>query len=60
MAAPPLGSHGTQPPSHGSLAEVRHRDCGGDPRIHLQCDRCGEEVGPREAEAKPGPGLKAA
>ena len=44
----------------GPPLKVRHRDCGGDPRIHLQCDRCGEEVGPREAEAKPGPGLKAA
>jgi DNA-binding HxlR family transcriptional regulator len=44
----------------GPPLKVRHRDCGGEPRIHLQCDRCGEEVGPRDAEAKPGPGLKAA
>jgi DNA-binding HxlR family transcriptional regulator len=44
----------------GPPINVRHRDCGGEPRIHLRCDRCGEEVGPRDAEPKAGPGLKAA
>ena len=44
----------------GPPLKVRHRGCGGEPRIHLQCDRCGEEVGPRDGEPKPGPGLKAA
>ena len=44
----------------GPPLRVRHRDCGGEPRIHLTCDRCGEEVGPRDAEPKAGPGLKAA
>jgi DNA-binding HxlR family transcriptional regulator len=44
----------------GPPLEVRHRDCGGEPRIHLTCDRCGEEVGARDAEPKAGPGLKAA
>ena len=44
----------------GPPINVRHRHCGGEPRIHLRCDRCGEEVGPRHAEPKAGPGLKAA
>jgi DNA-binding HxlR family transcriptional regulator len=44
----------------GPPLKVRHRGCGGEPRIHLQCDRCGEEVGPRDGEPKAGPGLKAA
>ncbi|MGH2923465.1 MAG: winged helix-turn-helix transcriptional regulator [Solirubrobacterales bacterium] len=44
----------------GAPVRVRHRDCGGTPRIDLRCNRCGEEVGAREAEAAPGPGLKAA
>jgi DNA-binding HxlR family transcriptional regulator len=44
----------------GPPLKVRHRDCGGEPRIHLQCDGCGEEVGPRDGEPKAGPGLKAA
>lgn len=44
----------------GPPLKVRHRDCGGEPTIHLRCDRCGEEVGPRDAEPKAGPGLKAA
>ena len=44
----------------GPPLEVRHRDCGGEPRIHLRCDRCGEVVGARDAEPKAGPGLKAA
>jgi DNA-binding HxlR family transcriptional regulator len=44
----------------GPPVKVRHRDCGGTPRIDLRCDRCGEEVTARDAEAAPGPGLKAA
>ena len=44
----------------GPPLKVRHRGCGGEPRIHLRCDRCGEEVGPRDGEPKAGPGLKAA
>jgi DNA-binding HxlR family transcriptional regulator len=44
----------------GPPLQVRHRGCGGEPRIHLRCDRCGAEVGARDAEPKPGPGLKAA
>ena len=36
---------------------VRHKGCGGEPTLELRCDRCGEEVGARDAEAMPGPGL---
>ena len=43
----------------GPPLEVRHRDCGGEPTIELRCSRCGEEVGARDAQARPGPGLKA-
>ena len=38
----------------------RHRDCGGEPTLELRCSKCGEEVGARDAEALPGPGVKAA
>jgi DNA-binding HxlR family transcriptional regulator len=44
----------------GPPVRVRHRDCGGVPRINLTCDRCGEHVGPRDAEARPAPGLRVA
>jgi DNA-binding HxlR family transcriptional regulator len=44
----------------GAPVRLRHRDCGGTPRIDLRCDRCGEEVTARDAEARPGPGLHAA
>lgn len=44
----------------GPPLEIRHRGCGGHPTVELRCDRCGEEVGARDAEARPGPGLKAA
>jgi DNA-binding HxlR family transcriptional regulator len=43
----------------GPPLRVRHKGCGGEPRIDLRCDRCGEEVGARDAEALPGPGLRA-
>jgi DNA-binding HxlR family transcriptional regulator len=46
--------------SDGPPIELRHRDCGGTPTISLSCDRCGEEVGARDAEVRPGPGLRAA
>ena len=39
---------------------VRHKGCGGEPTLELRCDRCGEEVGARDAEVMPGPGLRAA
>jgi len=43
----------------GPPLRVRHKGCGGEPRIDLRCDRCGEEVGARDAEALPGPRLRA-
>jgi DNA-binding HxlR family transcriptional regulator len=42
----------------GPPLRVRHRDCGGEPRIELRCDRCGEPVGPRDAEPAPAVGLE--
>ena len=44
----------------GPPLEVRHRDCGGEPTLELRCSKCGEEVGARDAEAFPGPGVRAA
>jgi DNA-binding HxlR family transcriptional regulator len=44
----------------GPPLEIRHRGCGGTPTLELRCEKCGEQVGPREAEALPGPGLQAA
>jgi DNA-binding HxlR family transcriptional regulator len=45
---------------HGPPVRIRHRDCGGVIRIELSCERCGAEVGARDASPEPGPGLKAA
>ena len=44
----------------GPPLKIRHKGCGGEPTIELRCSKCGEEVGARDAEARPGPGLKAA
>jgi DNA-binding HxlR family transcriptional regulator len=44
----------------GPPIEVRHRGCGGEPTLELRCSKCGEEVSARDAEALPGPGVKAA
>jgi DNA-binding HxlR family transcriptional regulator len=41
----------------GPRARIRHRGCGGEPTLELRCSVCGEEVGARDAEAAPGPGL---
>jgi DNA-binding HxlR family transcriptional regulator len=41
----------------GPRAKIRHRGCGGEPTLELRCSKCGEEVGARDAEAVPGPGL---
>jgi len=40
--------------------KIRHKDCGGEPTLELRCSECGEEVGARDAEAAPVPGLKTA
>jgi DNA-binding HxlR family transcriptional regulator len=44
----------------GPRAEIRHRDCGGEPTLELRCSKCGEEMGAKDAEAVPGPGLQVA
>ena len=44
----------------GPPIEIRHKGCGGEPTLELRCSECGEEVGARDAEAVPGPGLKVA
>ena len=38
---------------------IVHRDCGGLLGPHLRCERCGEDLGPRDVEAQPGPGALA-
>jgi hypothetical protein len=43
----------------GCFVITRHRDCGGEIGINVACERCGAEVGARDAYAEPGPGLKA-
>ena len=43
----------------GCFVITRHRDCGGEIGINVSCERCGAEVGARDAYAEPGPGLKA-
>jgi DNA-binding HxlR family transcriptional regulator len=44
----------------GPPLSIRHRDCGGEAHVHLSCDRCGEELGARDTEVAPGPGLRSA
>jgi DNA-binding HxlR family transcriptional regulator len=33
-------------------ADIRHRDCGGEPTLELRCSKCGEQVGARDAEVR--------
>ena len=44
----------------GAPIELAHRGCGGELKVSLRCEACGEEVGPRDAEVSAGPGLRAA
>jgi DNA-binding HxlR family transcriptional regulator len=44
----------------GPRAKIRHRGCGGEPTLELRCSECGEEMGAKDAEAVPGPGLQVA
>ena len=37
---------------------IEHRGCGGRITERLTCDRCGAELGPRDVQARPGPGLR--
>ena len=39
---------------------IVHRDCGGRLGAHLRCDRCGQDLGPRDVEARLGPGAAVA
>jgi DNA-binding HxlR family transcriptional regulator len=39
---------------------LMHGGCGGELTRHLRCDRCGEELGPGDVRAQPGPGARAA
>jgi DNA-binding HxlR family transcriptional regulator len=41
----------------GPPAKIRHKGCGGEPTLEVRCSKCGEEMGARDAEAVPGPGL---
>jgi DNA-binding HxlR family transcriptional regulator len=43
----------------GCFVITRHRDCGGEIAIGVECERCGAEVGARDAYVEPGPGSKA-
>jgi DNA-binding HxlR family transcriptional regulator len=44
----------------GPPLEIRHKGCGGEPTLELRCSVCGQAVGARDAEAHPGPGVRAA
>jgi DNA-binding HxlR family transcriptional regulator len=39
---------------------VLHRDCGGEVNARFVCEKCGKPVDARSAEARPGPGRRAA
>lgn len=38
---------------------IVHRGCGGQLTARLRCDRCGDDLGPRDVESQPGPALAA-
>lgn len=38
---------------------ITHRGCGGAPDRHLHCARCGEALGPRDLDSRPGPAVTA-
>jgi DNA-binding HxlR family transcriptional regulator len=44
----------------GALLHITHRGCGGEARVRLSCDRCGEDLGARDTAVAPGPGLRTA
>jgi DNA-binding HxlR family transcriptional regulator len=37
---------------------VQHRGCGGEPDLHLNCDRCGEPLERSDLKMLPGPGRR--
>lgn len=44
------------PQAEGPPVVVHHRDCGGEIDGHLRCAKCRADLGPRDAQAEPGPG----
>lgn len=43
----------------GPPVQILHRGCGGELTERLTCAACGEALGPRDVEARPGPGSTA-
>jgi hypothetical protein len=39
---------------------ILHRGCGGEVNARFVCEKCGEPVDARSAEARPGPGSRVA
>ncbi|HEY8983915.1 MAG TPA: helix-turn-helix domain-containing protein [Streptomyces sp.] len=42
----------------GVVLDLRHRECGGEVRVVVECVEGHGEVGPREVSARPGPGAR--
>ncbi len=40
----------------GPPVRYLHRDCGGEARLHLECDSCAAQLGARDVQPAPGPG----
>ncbi|WP_405491438.1 winged helix-turn-helix transcriptional regulator [Nocardia sp. NBC_00511] len=44
----------------GPPVYYRHRECGGEGHVRLECDRCGNELTARDVTPEAGPGMAAA
>lgn len=44
----------------GPPVHYRHRDCGGEAHVRLECDTCRKELTARDVAPEPGPGMTAA
>lgn len=44
---------------NGKPTIIEHRDCGGSPDLHLNCEKCGQPLERKDVRAIPGPGRKA-
>lgn len=44
----------------GPPVHYRHRDCGGEAHVRLECDSCGAELTARDVTPTPGPGMTVA
>jgi len=42
----------------GAVLDLRHRECGGEVRVVVECADGHGELGPREVSARPGPGAR--